>query len=64
MNTGMTLCPLCARAISDSATLCKRCGQIFRSMRLAGMQVDRYEIVPDGEQFAIAIHGEIKVEGL
>ena len=67
-DTGKMLCPFCAREIPAGATLCKHCGQDLHSMRLARSKAqpkaDLYEIVPDGEKFAITFRGEVKIRGL
>jgi len=65
-DAGKTFCPFCAGEIAAFVISCKHCGQHLRSMRLSQAQpkADLYEIIPDGEQFAIAIRGEIKVDGL
>jgi hypothetical protein len=61
-----TLCPFCAEEIRAVAISCKHCGQYLRSMRLSQAQPnnDLYKIIPDGEHFAIAIRGQVKVNGL
>jgi hypothetical protein len=33
-------------------------------MKLADSYADHYEIIPDGQQFAITIRGEIELDGL
>ena len=67
-DTGKTLCTFCAGDIPAAAILCKHCGKDLHPMRLARSQAQPKaglsEIVPDGEQFAIAIRGEVKVNGL
>ncbi len=60
-----TLCPSCNREILTGSFACQHCGQSLRSMRLARSQSgNRYEIIPEGEKFAISFRGEVKVHGL
>jgi hypothetical protein len=64
----ITLCPFCAEEIQAVGISCKHCGRYLHSMRLARSQArsrsDLYEIIPEGEQFAIAFRGDVKVHGL
>ncbi len=62
-----TLCPSCNREILTGSFACQHCGQYLHSMRLArsrSQSNNLYEIVPEGEQFAISFRGEVKVHGL
>jgi hypothetical protein len=63
-----TRCPFCAEENPAVASSCEHCGHDLHSMRLARSQAqaknDRYEIVPEGEKFAITFRGDIKVHGL
>ena len=67
-DTGKTLCPFCAGKIPAVADLCMHCGRDLHSIILARSQSrpkrDCYEIVPDGDHFAISFSGDIKIHGL
>jgi len=67
-DTGTMTCPFCGGENKAGAMLCENCGQRLRSIRLAISKVqpnaDLYEVIPDGEQFVIALRGEVKVQGL
>ncbi len=67
-NTGKRRCPYCAGEIPAPAILCMHCGRDSRALQLArppsGPKEGYYEVVRDGEKFAISFRGDIKVHGL
>jgi|WetSurMetagenome_2_1015567.scaffolds.fasta_scaffold09397_11 hypothetical protein len=62
-----TLSPFCVKQTALSTSY-QDCGQYLHAMELASSQARAegrcYEIIPEGEQFAIAFRGVIEVHGL
>ncbi len=60
------LCPSCNEEIPALTISCNSCGQRLRLLKISRAipKSDSYEIVPEGQQFAISFRGDIQVHGL
>ena len=58
---GRILCPSCAKEINPDATSCAHCGGDLSTVRPAQ---DRYQLVHDGQKFAIALRGRVILPGM
>ncbi len=67
-NANRKPCPFCAAEIPRTFIVCNHCGRELHSLRLARSKaqpkVELYEIVADGQEFGIALHGKIRLHGL